>query len=407
MGDKHLGEKQDNYSPELLKARTYSNFITIPQTTIDYNQLHNELSQLKHTTYLITKLEQHKNEGKHIHIIIKLSQQIRISAIHNVIMKQQGAITGLINYQKPDNINASIQYLKKEETSVADEPYLEYGTKPKEAGRPLKHSSIIQLAEEGDIKGAIELIKTEMTKDYLIHKDTIEANIEKIAKPPLLKYDIPTYEPDNITLTEQQQLIWDTLQPQPKARRIIWVTGNYGSGKTFLANYITANHQYGVYDAGQSASIDNVVYGYNEEGVIMWDLPRTFDFSQYGEAIANVIEKFSDFGQILTSKKYAGKRTTVRGHVVVFSNHEPIELLKHRNIIHINLTPQEKEDKHQFSDSTDSDSEYQPPKARILRYNNTTRCRLDHPIAEHSKTFTSNEELQVYIDNNNIRHTIE
>ena len=79
-------EKQDNYPSTLLQAKIRANFITIPQTTIDYNLLHHSLSQYKHTTYLLTKLEQHKDQGRHIHIVIRFSQQVRISAIHNIIM---------------------------------------------------------------------------------------------------------------------------------------------------------------------------------------------------------------------------------------------------------------------------------------------------------------------------------
>jgi hypothetical protein len=92
-----------------------------------------------------------------------------------------------------------------------------------------------------------------------------------------------------------------------------------------------------MYDAGQSASLDNVAYGYDQEGVIAWDLPRTFDFEEKGDHIANVIEKFSDFGQSITSKKYKGKTQQVRGHTIVFSNREPLEQLAHRDIVHINL----------------------------------------------------------------------
>jgi len=418
MTDNTLGEKQDNYSATLLQARINSNFITIPQTTIDYKELHKQLTEYTHTKYLLTKLEQHKDEGRHIHIVIRLSKTIRITAIHNIIMSQPGAITGLINYQKPDKINATIQYLKKEETSVADEPYLEHGDKPLEQGRPLKQYNIIQLAQEGDIEGAIEQVKIEMTKEYLIHKQTIDSNIEAIAKPKKKKYIAPSFNKEDITLTEQQHQVWNLLQYTPIPRRIIWVTGHYGSGKTFLYNYIKANHEYDVYDAGQSSSMDNVVYGYNEEGVISWDLPRTFNFNDYGDAIANIIEKFSDFGQTITSKKYSGKQCQVLGHVIVFSNHEPLEQLKHRNIVHIHLgekpdkedkeDKEEKPDKHQFSDST-YDSEDDTPqliKARIMTYANRT-AYLEHPQHQHCKNFRDIGEANEYIINHNLVNTLD
>ena len=89
MADKPLGEKLNNYDSKLLQAKINSNFITIPQTTIDYRELHNSIKQHKNTKYLITKLEKHKDEGEHIHIVIQLHQQARISSIHNIIMQQQ------------------------------------------------------------------------------------------------------------------------------------------------------------------------------------------------------------------------------------------------------------------------------------------------------------------------------
>ena len=72
---------------------------------------------------------------------------------------------GLINYQTPKNINASIQYLKKEETAIKELPFLEYGQALKERGRPNKQSidnsilEVMQLAEQGETEEALELMK--------------------------------------------------------------------------------------------------------------------------------------------------------------------------------------------------------------------------------------------------------
>jgi hypothetical protein len=104
-----------------------------------------------------------------------------------------------------------------------------------------------------------------------------------------------------------------------------------------------------------------VAYAYNGEGAILWDLPRTFDFNNLGDSIANVIEKFSDFGTKISSKKYNGKTQYVRGHTIVFSNTQPINQLKHRDIIHINLTSEAndevmvKQPLHRDEDTEDED----------------------------------------------------
>jgi len=347
-----LGELQKTkteYSEKLLEARTTATFITIPQTTIDYKKLHEAIKLYTQTIYNITKLEQHKDEGRHIHIVIKFKQQVKLKLIHKIIIEQEGDIIGMINYQTPKKINATIQYLKKADTAIADSPYIEDGLKPIEKGRPKKQNdyknivnedllTAIALAENNTIEEALEHIKATNPRDYLLYKNTIQNTLTEDKNKLRKKYTPPNMDASQVKLTAKQQQVWDLLNTQPKQRRILWITGNYGSGKSFLYNYIKTNHEYGFYDAGQSASLDNIAYTYDEEGVIAWDIPRTYDFNTLGNSIANVIEKFSDFGQTISSKKYSGKTSRVLGHAIVFSNAPPLEQLKHRDIIHIDLS---------------------------------------------------------------------
>ena len=129
-----------------------------------------------------------------------------------------------------------------------------------------------------------------------------------------------------------QQRIWELINTKPKNRRIIWVCGKPNSGKSFMFNFITENYDYGIYAAGSTASMDNAVYGYEEEGAVAWDIPKNYDFETYGDHLASTIEKFSDFGQRLTSRKYKGKTCKALGHVLVFSNRQPLDQLAHRDI---------------------------------------------------------------------------
>lgn len=333
------------YSPKLLQANTTALFITIPQTTINYSELHRELSNFKHTKYLITKLEQHEDKGRHIHILIMLTATIRISAIHNIIKSQKGEQVGMIDYEKPKHIGKAINYCKKDETSVEGHPYLEYGEMTQRAKSQVNEDKealleAIALAENGNTEEALEQIKHIDPMRYIQFKQQIKENLSTENKS-IIKYELPSFNINDTKLNKKQQAVWDILQETPKARRIIWVSGQYGSGKSFLFNYINTNHKYRLYNAGSSASMDNVVYDYDEQGVIAWDLPRTFDFDTLGNSISAVIEKFSDFGQSISSKKYSGKTQFVRGHCIVFSNREPLETLKHRDIIHIDLSQEE------------------------------------------------------------------
>lgn len=341
-----LGNNDHNYPKKLLEARSTAFFITIPQTTIDYKELHSQLINYSQLKFVISKLEEHKDQGKHIHLLIKSKTNIKIKQIHKIIMSfnDRTETNGLIDYQQPKDINASINYLKKEDTAI--EPPLIWGDEPRKRGRQCENmdESILEsleLAKEGNQEEALELIKQTNTRDYLLYKNQIMETLQQEQKP-VKKWDIPTYNTEDIKLTDNQQLLWDKLQQPPKARQIFWITGQYGSGKTFIKNYIENNYEYGTYDAGQSASLDNVAYAYNGEGAIMWDLPRTFDFTTLGDTIANVIEKFSDFGTKISSKKYNGKTQHVRGHTIVFSNTQPIQQLQHRDIIHIDLSSEAK-----------------------------------------------------------------
>uniref|UniRef100_UPI004048C726 hypothetical protein n=1 Tax=Orrella sp. TaxID=1921583 RepID=UPI004048C726 len=339
-----LGNPKELYPQKLLSARTTALFVTIPQTKINYQELHNKILTKKNINYLLTKLEQHKDEGLHIHIIVKSNQAFRISAIHNIIMSFKEDRTGnsTIDYQKPDNIQASINYLKKEETSIIDQPFLEWGEAPRPAHRPKKNIqeedifNALELAQDGQADEALQQIRQSNPRDYLLYKNQIRETLQS-EKKPLKKWDLPEYNTDETKLTKSQQKLWDLLQRPPKARQIFWITGDYGSGKTFIKNYIENNYEYGTYDAGQSASLDNVAYAYNEEGAIMWDLPRTFNFAEMGDAIANVIEKFSDYGTKISSKKYNGKTQRVRGHTIVFSNQPCLQQLEHRDIVKIHM----------------------------------------------------------------------
>lgn len=327
----------------VLNAKIRSNFITIPQTTIDYEKLHERFTQYKQLTYVLTKLEHHEDEGLHIHVVVKSRAQIKIKQLEYIIMSQEGTIGGCINYQTPENIVKCCNYLKKTESAVKDKPYLETGIKPRGPGKPSgKYEDDQQLltametAESGDIDGALDIIKYHDPKLYIQHHNTLKTNLETMNNTTEY-YELPDMSQENVKLTTCQQKVWDLLQNPPITRRIIWVSGEYGSGKTFLSNYINENHKMRCYNAGQSASLDNVVYGYDQEGVIMWDLPRTYKFDEYGDSLANVIEKFSDFGTVVSSKKYSGKTTRVRGHAVVFSNQEPIKQLLHRDVVHIHM----------------------------------------------------------------------
>ena len=319
------------YPEKLLAKRMRAVFITIPQTTIDYFKLHAAFTEYEQVAYVITAEEHHKDEGLHIHLVIKLKQQVKLSVIHKIIAKQEGNVRGTINYQAPKHILKSINYVKK------DGKYHEDGDIPKEAGRQTDNTTLeaIKLAKEGQLEEAIEIIRETNPLDYLKHKETLIENLrtENITRE---KFPLPDLS-QGITLRPYQEKVVELLRQTPKARRIIWVEGRPNAGKSFLINYLSnlQNYNYGVYHAGQSIKFDDLAYNYDEEGAIVWDFPKAYDWENLSNHAGQMIEKFSDYGQKISSKKYKGKTQHIRGHVLVCSNRPPIESILHRDIIHI------------------------------------------------------------------------
>ena len=115
---------------------------------------------------------------------------------------------GLIDYQQPKDIHASINYLKKEDTAI--EPPLIWGEEPKQRGRPNNNNTdeaileALDLAKEGNHEEAIEIIKQNNTRDYLLYKNQITETLQQEAKPNK-KWDIPEYNTEDIKLNSNQQ----------------------------------------------------------------------------------------------------------------------------------------------------------------------------------------------------------
>lgn len=332
--NKSYGRNEELYTDQLLKKQLRQHFITIPQSKQDLNEIHeNLISVSKNVKYILTAQEQHEDGGKHYHIIITGTKQLYVSSIHKKIMEAKGDIKGSINYQKIKSLKASITYCKK------DGQYLEYGTPSKQSNSEHQNKIDQVIAEaienENTKEENIEFIRKSLPSYWIQYKEQIINELQAKEIKHRKSWKPKVWNPKNTTLRPYQQRVWDLIQNEPLNRRIIWVSGRANSGKSFMFNYINQNYEYGIYNAGSTASLDNAIYGYDGEGAIAWDIPMSYDFETYGDALAATIEKFSDYGQHMTSRKYKGKRIQVVGHVIVFSNHPPIKQLSHRDVIHI------------------------------------------------------------------------
>ena len=334
----NYGRTQGLYKEKFMKIELRRHFITIPQTEQDHNKLYEQLKEnTRNLKYLLISQEEHADGGQHYHIMITTHKPSTRKSIHKNIMKIQGNIKGSINYQAVDCLMKSETYIKKYGTYLesGEIKTQKYNAKTKDKiNEDLHEIYTNDLTTEENLK----LIQEKQPAYSTQYSENIKIKLEEkiIEAKPLKKWKIPIYDTKNTTLRPYQKKLWDLISEPPKNRRIIWVCGKPNSGKSFMFNYINENYEYGIYSAGSTASLDNAVYGYNEEGAIAWDIPKNYDYENFGNSLASTIEKFSDFGQTLTSRKYKGKKVKVSGHVIVFSNRTVLDQLRHRDIIEIN-----------------------------------------------------------------------
>ncbi len=345
--DKDYGRSTELYNEKFLSKARRNHFITIPQSGQNHQDLYdNIIKASKNIKYLCIAKETHKNEGEHYHILITTQGQgIRIMAIHRRIMETKGDIGGSINYQQVKNAKAVVTYIKK------DGNFLEFGEikeahDPASAGSSADIDKLLNELYNNELSQDenIQLISQQYPSYYTINYEAIVGRLQAKENVKQLRWVKPKYNSENTKLKPYQQRIWDLINEPPTNRRIIWVHGRPNSGKSFMFNYIAQNYKYGIYSAGSTASLDNAVYGYDGEGAICWDIPLNYNFAELGDHLASTIEKFSDFGQTLTSRKYKGKKIDVLGHVLVFSNRHCLAQLNHRDIIRINTRDDESEE---------------------------------------------------------------
>ena len=319
-----------------MKKQLRQHFITIPHSEQDHHILMENLNKAsKNMKYICVAKEKHAEGGEHYHILITASRSITIAQLHKRIMETKGNIRGSINYQQVQSLKAVETYVKK------DNNYNEWGEiatqkYTKDTKDEVNEDLNEVYTNDKTLEENLEIIKAKQPAYYTQYKKNITEELKTKDEKTYEKFKAPVFNAENTTLKPYQKRIWELLNTQPKARRIIWVNGKPGTGKSFMFNYIEENFKYGIYSAGQTASLDNAVYGYEEQGAIAWDIPLNYKYDEMGDALASTIEKFSDFGQHLTSKKYQGRKVQVLGHCLVFANRPALAQLKHRDIIEIN-----------------------------------------------------------------------
>ena len=95
----------------------------------------------------------------------------------------------------------------------------------------------------------------------------------------------------------------------------------------------------GVFDATDYTSVDGVLTDYQGEGLICWDLPLgvkgALSQRRY-ECMRNMIEKMADYGRVLKSKKYRGRRVPSQGMPVIVGN-ELLPAFHHKKVVEFRI----------------------------------------------------------------------
>lgn len=278
----------------------------------------------------------------HLHLYLQLTGQKRLGQIYNLVMETwQGRF-----YGRPDvrQLKTATDAAKWNNYCKKDGDYQDEG-ELKEAGPPRSsgsyedeaYASFLDVARQEGQEAAMAYAAQHLVKEYCTRYSNLLESAKSVC-PPSQKYSAPSMNAQFVKpRLWQKHFLPRVMESEPVRRRIHWVYGSPGKGKTWIKDYLTANHPCGVFDASDRCAIGDLAYQYNEEGIIQWDFPLNFDWENMETAATSVIEKFSDFGSKIRSLKYKGHNPTVLCHVVVFANRPCPDRLKHRDVIEFSI----------------------------------------------------------------------
>jgi hypothetical protein len=188
-------------------------------------------------------------------------------------------------------------------------------------------------------EAAAELLWTKRPREMCIHGQNIVSNLQnRLGSKKFKKFEPKPEWQSWENLWPWQQKHWDFIHEDPKCRRIFVVGPARHVGKSQYITYLQAKYEYGVYDLGAgSLSKNDALARYNGEGLVVLDLPLSFDWEKMGPHVETLLEMFANTWQTVDSKKYKGGQKTFQCHVTVFSNRvrEDWVNLEHKELVYI------------------------------------------------------------------------
>lgn len=336
---------------EAMKRQVSRAAITVPHTSVTKEELQSLLEPM--CNYVRVGLEFHKEDhhidgqpDEHLHAFIQLKSQKRLGQIYEVIDKStQGRKYGRVDVrQLATNTDAAKwnNYVKKDGDFIDCGELKLSGAQPqgnfaKATYADETYKEFLTIAKRDGEEAALMYAAEELPREYCTRLSQLRDAALSV-KPPRQKYKAPSMAAKDVKLRPwQEHFIKRVMDKTPKRRRIHWVYSSPGHGKSFVHDYLEANHPMGVFNCTDRCGINDLAFQYDEEGIAMWDFPKNFDWDTMEATACSVIEKFSDFGTKLRSLKYKGKNPTALCHVVVFSNRRCPQALKHRDIVEFDV----------------------------------------------------------------------
>ena len=290
------------------------------------------LGHSKIVTGLAICQETHQDGGHHLHVFLQKKR--------TVLPWEAVLLQGQTRCHRP-NVRSlttakhrynAFRYLHKEGVVTYAKSFSEPPAPRSAAGRMSTSQDLLDVASTSSIETALSQYVQE--GGDLARVGPVQRGLQvMLAGPP----PGPRWEATcpQIELRPWQTLLLGFLNARPERRRVFWVFGEPGSGKTTFSSWLDepSNYEGGVLNMGACFSTTNALHNYHQQAVVCFDYPLSFRWDLYADDVSQCCETFSEFGSSRQSTKYVGRRVRICCHVVVFSNIRPIEQVRHRDVV--------------------------------------------------------------------------
>lgn len=282
-------------------------------TIFDYSSVLSTLQELRNDTNIVHCVYQEEQcpETKKMHL------QGHIIFKHPVSMKKVKKVLRSesvhLEQMKGRPID-SYKYCTKDDSHPEDGIREEFGEMPKQG----KRNDILRAQELIEQGASFDEVEKECFGVTIKYKQYIESAIRKKSTQKLKESIIEKYS--EVEWKPFQQEIIDICSGEPDKRKVYWYYEEDGNtGKSFLTRYMIAKENAVLFTGGK---VQDILYAYNNERVIIFDLPRTY--ADNLDHIYTCIENFKN-GQYLSTKYNSEMRIFEIPHIIVFSNYMPDE----------------------------------------------------------------------------------